>query len=168
MKNSRLAPLFLAFLLAGFVAFVAHSSKQLPDRVATHFNLHGKPDGWMSRAQHVKFTVGIGVGTPVLVLGVFALVGKMKGWGVNIPNKAYWLAPERAQATFTFLQNHSFWLAGLIVAFHAGLFQSVLLANTQHPAHLSFNHMIWLTSGFLLLLTVWIVTLFRRFRLPAA
>lgn len=168
MKNHRLALLFLGFLLAGFVAFVAHSSKQLPNRVATHFNLHGKADGWMSRAQHVKFTLGVGVGTPLLVVGVFALVGKMKGWGLNLPNKDYWLAPEREQATFAYLQSHGFWLASLMVVFHAGLFQSVLLANAQRPAHLASSHLVWLTSVFLLLLAVWIIALLRRFRLPSA
>ena len=164
----RIGWLALVCLLAGFVAFVAHSSKQLPDRVATHFDLHGRPNGWMTRAQHVKFTIGVGVGTPVLILGVFALVGKMKGWGLNIPNKAFWLAPERQQATFDFLQGHSFWLAGLLIVFHAILFETVVIANAQRPVLLSSTHFVTLLGGFLTLLFVWIVVLLVRFRRPAA
>jgi serine/threonine-protein kinase len=165
---SRLGLLLLAFLLAGFVAFIGHSSKQLPDRVATHFDLHGKPNGWMTRAQHVKFSVGVGVGTPVLVVGVFALVRKTKGWGLNIPNKAFWLAPERQQTTFAFLRRHGYWLAGSLVIFHAGLFESVVLANSRTPAYLAPTHVAWLTGGFLVFLAIWIAVLFARFRRPVA
>ncbi len=168
MKNSRIAPLAVACLIAGFVAFVAYSSKQLPDHVATHFDLHGKPNGWMTRAQHLKFSIGVGVGTPLFVLGVFALVAKMKGWGLNIPNKQFWLAPERQQAMFDFLRAHSFWLAGLMIVFHAALFHSIVLANSQRPAFLPSTHVAWLIGGFLALLVVWIVILLRRFRRPAA
>ncbi|MGB8170184.1 MAG: DUF1648 domain-containing protein [Chthoniobacteraceae bacterium] len=167
MKNSRIGPLFLAFLLAAFVAFVAYSSKELPDRVATHFDLHGKANGWMTRAQHLKFTIGVGVGTPLFILGVFALVAKMKGWGLNIPNKDYWLAPEQQEQTYAFLQRHGMWLACLMVVFHAGMFESVVLANSQAPAFLSPAHVAWLTGGFIALLVVWIAMLFLRFRVPS-
>ncbi len=165
--SSRIGLLLLAFLLAGFVAFVAHSSKQLPDRVATHFNLHGKADGWMTRAHHLKFMIGVGVGTPLFIVGVFALVAKMKGWGLNIPNKAYWVAPERQEETFGFLFRHGIWLACLMVVFHAGLFESVALANAHAPPFLPSTHVAWLTGGFIALLVVWITTLLMRFRAPA-
>ena len=166
--SRRIGWLALACLLAAFVAFVAHSSGQLSARVATHFDLHGKPNGWMTRAQHLKFTLGVGVGTPVFILGVFAAVAKMKGWGLNIPHKAYWLAPERQQATFDFLRGHSLWLAGLLVVFHAALFESIVIANSQSPALLSTSHTTGLIGGFLTLLLVWIVILLMRFRRPSA
>lgn len=162
----RFGLLALACVLAAFVAFVAHSSKQLPDRVATHFDTHGRPNGWMTRAQHVKFSIGAGVGTPLLIVGIFALVRKLKGWGLNVPNKAFWLAPERQQATFDFLQRQGFWLAGLIVLFHGALFQSVVIANSHVPPTLPASHVAWISGGFLVLVSAWIVALFRHFRHP--
>ena len=162
----RIGLLALACLLAAFVAFVAHSSQQLPDRVATHFDARGKPNGWMTRAQHVKFTIGLGVGTPVFVLGVFALVTKLNGWGLNIPHKAFWLAPERQQATYDFLQQHSLWLAGLMIIFHGALFESIAIANARQPVLLSSTSALGLIGCFLALLAVWVVVLFLRFRRP--
>jgi hypothetical protein len=121
----------------------------------------------MTRAQHLKFMIGVGVGTPVFIVAVFALVAKMKGWGLNIPNKAYWLAPERQEETGRYLFRHGIWLACLMVVFHAGLFESVVIANSHTPAFLPSAHVAWLTGGFIALLVVWITVLLIRFRIPA-
>src|SRR5947208_13832382 len=100
--SNRIGWLALVCLFAAFAACVAHFSKQLPDRVATHFGGTGHPNGWMTRTQYRNFTLGLGLGTPVFILAVFAIVERLRGVGLNIPNKAYWLEPDRQQATFAF------------------------------------------------------------------
>ena len=160
--------LVLLMLFAAFVADVAFFSRQLPNRVATHFDLHGKANGWMSREQYRNFTLGVGLGTSVFVVGVLALVQKIGGRGLNLPNKEFWLAEERREATYQFLQSHFLWLGGLIVVFHAGLFHAVVAANSHTPALLSPAWTIALLAGDLVLIGTWLVVLLKRFRLPAA
>jgi serine/threonine-protein kinase len=164
--SHRIGLLAILCLLAAFVAFTARTSARLPDRVATHFDIHGKPNGWMTKSQHLKFTIGVGVGTPLIVLGVFVFVRRMKGWGLNIPNKDFWLAPERREATFDFLIRHGFWLAALMIAFHAALFEAVVIANASRPVLLPATQMAWLTGIFVALLGIWLATLVLRFRRP--
>src|SRR5688572_18882254 len=73
-SSSRVGLMALAFLMVAFLADAAWFSRQLPPRVATHFDFHGQADGWMTRADYRKFTIVVGIATPLLVLGVFALV----------------------------------------------------------------------------------------------
>ncbi|HYR58970.1 MAG TPA: DUF1648 domain-containing protein, partial [Chthoniobacteraceae bacterium] len=108
-SSRRIGWLALACLFAAFAAGVAHFSRQLPERVATHFGVNGRPNGWMSRTQYRNFTIGIGIGTPVFIVATFAIVERLKGWGVNIPNRAYWLDPARRDATFAFIERQGFW-----------------------------------------------------------
>ena len=156
----------LALVLAGFVAYVMAKSAQLPAVVATHFDVHGEANGWMSREKHLYFTLGIGTLMPLFIVGVFAFVRRCQGWGLNIPNKAYWLAPERQAATFDYLSRQVLWLATLAAVFQAAIFKSILDANSVRPPALPMQLTMWLTGGFLVLIAIWAVGLLVRFRLP--
>jgi uncharacterized membrane protein len=59
--------------LAGLGAFMASVYGQLPVRIATHFDLHGTPNGWMDRGQA---TFGIGG----LALALWALIRFSPRW----------------------------------------------------------------------------------------
>ena len=52
----------------GLAALVAATYSRLPQRVATHFDLHGVPNGWMDRSTHAWAMVAVGVGVPLLLL----------------------------------------------------------------------------------------------------
>ena len=86
---------------------------------------------------------------------------------INLPNRDYWLAPERRPQTFGYLRNHAIWLACLVLAFLTVVYYAVLQANTQAEPRLPEN-MLLLTVGFLALTGAWVVTLLRHLRLPAA
>jgi uncharacterized membrane protein len=88
-------PLLLTVLLwTLFAAYVWTSAPQLPERVATHFGAGGEPNGWMSRAGHVRFTLLFGLIVPAFVIAIFATMPRFGDRWMNIPNKDYWLAPE--------------------------------------------------------------------------
>jgi len=72
---------------------------QLPARLASHFDAGGQPNGWSSK--FVYFAVQ---GLVVLLLAL--CFGALPRWVerapnglVNLPNKDYWLAPERRTTT---------------------------------------------------------------------
>lgn len=158
----------LALLWIAFAAYVWLTAAQLPERVATHFGMAGEPNGWMTRAGHVQFTLLFGLGVPAFVLGIFAIIGRCGDRWLNIPNKEYWLAPERRQATFDFIARQGFWFAGLFIAFLAGIHHSILAANSRSPVALPASDVGWIAGPYLVATLVWVAIFIGRFaRRPA-
>ena len=158
----------LALLWVGFAAYVWFSAAQLPERVATHFGVGGEPNGWMTRAGHVRFTLVAGVAIPAFVLGVFALVRYCGDAGLNIPHKAYWLAPERRQETIAFIQRQGVWFAAVMIVFLAGLHRSIVAANVRSPVSLPPGEVGWVAGGLIASSLIWAACFFVRFsRKPA-
>jgi len=162
VKSFR-AILLIAGLWLAFAAYVWLTAPQLPERVATHFGAGGKADGWMTRAGHLQFTLLMGFALPAFFLAIFAFIRRCNGWGLNIPHKEYWLAPERRAQTFDFIQRQGFWLAAIQIAFFAVIHRSILAANARSPATLSAADAGWLGIGFLVAMIVWIVCFIGRF-----
>jgi hypothetical protein len=156
--------LVLALFCAGFVGYVLVSSRQLPERVATHFNIRGEPDDWMHRSTHVAFMIAAGLGLPTILIGLCALSGILPAALVNIPRSAYWLAPERRRETARWLVGHSFWMGYLALAFMGGIQFLVVEANRRAPAQLSTAGILTWAGLFLVATVVWSLVLLRHFR----
>jgi uncharacterized membrane protein len=151
--------------LAGYVWFTL---PQLPEHVATHFGASGEPNGWMTRVGHVQFTLVMSAVVTLFVLGIFAIVRHCQGWGLNIPHKDYWLAPERREETFDFIQRQGLWFAGLFIVFLAGIHHSILAANARTPVRLPTSEVTWIAGSFIVASVVWVVVFIVRFsRKPA-
>jgi uncharacterized membrane protein len=156
--------LIIWLIFAGYVWF---SSEQLPERVATHFGARGEPNGWMSREGHLRFMLFFGAALPVFILGLFVFIRRTHGWGLNIPHRDYWLAPERREDTLASIQRDGSWLAGLLIMFLAAIHYSIVAANAQTPAVLPMTQFIGIVGGFLLAMGAWsVVFLGRFFRRP--
>ncbi len=129
--------LALGVVMIGFLADAVLTAHHLPERLATHFGEDGEANGWMTRAGHVRFILGFGLGVPLFILAVSAMVARLGGKGLNIPNRDYWLAPERRAQTLAFMQRRLVWFACLLVLFFALINHLILSANTQTPVRLS-------------------------------
>ena len=167
MNRARRVPLIA--LLVAWVAMVAQilaTAPLLPARVATHFDLAGKPNGWMTRSTHVSATIAFGFLVPGFILGIAALIRYLNGPGCNIPHRDYWLAPERRTATMDFIFNHCVWLGCLLVVFHMGLHQVILWANQAQPVALSSVQMNLLSGAMLSGVILWVILLIVRFLRP--
>jgi uncharacterized membrane protein len=164
MKRLRGPAFLLALLYAGFVGFVFVSAGQLPERVATHFNAHGQPNGWMSRSGHILFVFILGTVLPVLIIGLLSFVRSLPAALINVPNRDYWLAPERQGETSAYLLKHGFWFACIIVCFVAGIHYLILQANTQATIKLATPLLLTFSGLFLAALTTWAVMMLRHFR----
>jgi len=170
MRNRRSLPPFLPLALAwlGFAAYVWLTAGQLPERVATHFGANGEPNGWETQAGYVRFTLIFGAVVPAFVLGTFLFIRYLDGWGMNIPHKDYWLAPERQGQTFAFIQRQGAWFAALLIAFFAGVHYTILAANAHPHASLPPTFLPWIVGPFLVATIVWCAIFLRRFfRKPA-
>lgn len=164
----KLRLLVLLLCWAAFAGYVWRTSAQLPERVATHFGADGAPNGWMTRAGHVRFTVLMGIGTSAFVVAVFAFIRWIGDAGLNIPHKQYWLAPERRDATYDFIQRQGFLFAALMLGFIAAVHHSILVANARTPASLALADAGWLGGVFLVATLAWVgIFIGRFFRKPA-
>jgi uncharacterized membrane protein len=167
VRQLRAPLLVLVALWIGMGAFVWATFDQLPERVATHFGLGGAPNGWMTRSGHVKFIMGFTIGLPVFLHLLFVGIRALGGTGCNIPNRQYWLAPGRQEATLAYVQQKFAWFICLLVAFFAGIHYVILNANTRAPATLSWPLFSTVLGSFLLLQLVWLALLLIPFlRVP--
>ena len=154
----------LLILFVCFAGYVVVTTQHLPPRVATHFNASGHADGWMSRTSILKFTLGFGFGLPAFLVTLFGLLRYLPNSMINIPDRDYWLAPERRDATYAMVWHHSFWLGSLTVALMAGLHYRIPRANAVSPPGISTMQITVLCGSFLLGTLAWILTLLRKLK----
>lgn len=166
MFRKLLPAAVLAGSYAGFVAALMLTYDKLPPRVASHFNASGIPDGWMPRNAYVWSMVGIGVYLPAFMIGSFYVVRFCSPSVINLPNRDYWLAPERSAESNDILFRFGLWLASLVVLLVLGLHLLTVAANTARPVVLS--SYVWaILAGFLAGVGALVFFLCRRFqRLP--
>lgn len=156
------AVLTLAAVYGGFAAYVLTSSKSLPPRVATHFNAAGRPDGWMSRSQHVTWALAGGAVVPLIVVATMFAARFASDDAWNLPRKAYWLAADRRGETMDYLLRHAVWLGCWLVLFFAGLQYLLVEANARRPAAMG-ERVWWLVGVFVAGVAAWIIVLARHF-----
>lgn len=164
-KLIRHPALLLAVLYAVFVVILVRDAARLPERMATHFDWRGQPDGWMSSQGYLTFMAVFGFLFPLFPAALCLLLRFLPASVINIPHREYWLAPERRGETVGYLVRHMLWLSCLMSGLTIVLHQLTVEANQQVPPQLS--NAIW---GYLVLFLVgvflWIFTLVRHFRLP--
>ncbi len=153
----------LAALLSALAAFVWTTAGTLPPTVASHFGFDGTANGFSSRAVYTA-------GMLVLVVALPALVGVLPGWlgrkagvGLNIPHRAWWLAPERRESTLNFLAAHGAAFALLLAAFLAWVHWLVVQAHQASPARLPFERVLPALLGLGLASAAWVGALVWRF-----
>jgi uncharacterized membrane protein len=163
MKSSLAPVVLLALLYVGFLGYMFASTPALPDRVATHFNFAGQPDGWMTRTQHLVFMTLFGIGLPLIFVLLSFLTRILPNDVINVPRRDYWLAPQRRDETMRYLMRHCWWPACLAVVFVAGIQYLVVEANRQAPAQFSLTGILLIATGFAAGIVVWAIVMMRHF-----
>lgn len=158
---SRRVPtvLFLGLILELFAKAAAVWSR-LPERVAVHFDASGIPNGWSSRSGLIL--------TIAALIALFAasylaagLIARLPDRLINLPRKAYWLAPERRAETLEWLAGWTRWFLVVTLAFLVLTFIAVFEANLVVPPRLSLP--VWFIGGFAVLVVAMIARVFWRF-----
>ena len=148
------------------ILFVAGTASGLPPTVASHFDAAGQPNAFMSRSGYVRFVLCVAVGLPALVVAILWTVYS-RATDLKLPNREYWLAPERLDRTRAFLVAHSVWFGSLLVTLACFVHWLELGANRQQPPHLSNQSFAVVLIAFLIATAAWISALIFAFRRPA-
>lgn len=158
--------MFVLFVACA-VAFVWHTSSGLPALVASHFGPSGAANGFMPHAFYVRFMIAFVIGLPTLMVFVtWQVLGGSKV-RINLPNRNYWLAPERCAETIAFLRAGVIWFGGLLVTFLCYVHWLVIAANRVRPPHLAGPWLIGGLVAFLVLMLIWLKVLLGHFRARA-
>jgi hypothetical protein len=124
----------LSVLLALAAGFVLFTAGPLPVVVASHFGAGGGANGFMPRDAYVMFMLALVVGLPTLLTGLAALVRLLPVERINLPDRDYWLAPERQEETVAYLERHGARLAAVLAVFLCFVHWLVVKANVVQPA----------------------------------
>ena len=95
MYRRRIAQTILFTLPLVAAVHMAVYYPQLPERMATHFGPNGQADGWMSKSAFTAFFLIMITFMTALMSGIGTLIRVLPPEMINLPNKEYWLAPER-------------------------------------------------------------------------
>ncbi|HEY6167581.1 MAG TPA: DUF1648 domain-containing protein [Verrucomicrobiae bacterium] len=129
----------IIILLALAVSLVAQAAwyfPQMPERMASHFDASGAPNGWMSKHQFFSFLTGLTGVLMLVFVGLPVVLPKIPTSLINLPHKAYWLAAERRQTTLRFFGEWFLWQGCAMLAFVALVQELVYRANLGDSRHL--------------------------------
>lgn len=151
-------------LLTCAALFVVATGQSLPGVVASHFDAAGDANGFMARSTYVPFMFVIVVLVPLALAIIPQQMFRNPRVRINLPNRDYWLAPERRAETVEFLSRQAVRFSTILLAFLCYVHWLVIQANKSVPPKLSSQ---WLVAGlvvFLVATLVWVVALVGRFR----
>src|SRR5262249_10675117 len=120
----------------------------------------------MTRDGYRWFMLFFTVGLPLLIVLAIAGLPRLMPQYTNLPNREYWLAPERRAQAFDVLTTSALWFGCLIEVFLCSVHWHVVQANAHHPPQLANGPFLTSLGLFLAALVVWIIMLIRQFRIP--
>jgi hypothetical protein len=151
-------------VMVATILAVTATSIALPDRIATHFAIDGHASGFMPRGTYLVAMGFLAVGVPALILlGVGGAV-RRASTRVKIPDRDYWLSPERREATSEWLAQHTARLAAGACAFAFAVHVALIRANSFVPPRLEPVVSTGLLAGSLGAVLIWVYSFARRFR----
>src|SRR5256885_8999011 len=128
--NSPLKPVhaWIAIVLL-HAAQTIYYFPRLPAIVAQHFDAAGRPNGWASRDGFFIFSWMILLGISAIFMLTPRMLRRVPVSLINLPNKDYWLAPERKQESLRFLERDLEWMGVLTVGFITLVMHFAIRAN---------------------------------------
>ena len=166
MPNIRL-PSSIFFTL-GLLAAVqyAYYAPSMPEIMGSHFSGNGAANSWQTKSAFFAMEIFFVVLAAVVGFAVPRVIAAMPVSLINLPNKGFWLAPERREETFGYLQTHMAWFGCALLAFLLFVMELVFRANLQRPPRLNSTAFIAALVGFLLYAMISTLRLIVRFAKP--
>jgi len=154
----------IALLGGAALVFVTMTSADLPEFPAAHFGADGTPNAFMTRRGYVAFMYFFVAVVPLFVSLLPVLVGRRWPNSLNIPNRDYWLGPERRPDTFATVEARTRLLAGAMIVFICYVHWLVVQANAAMPQRLDEEQFMVGLGIFALFIIGWIGSFYMRFR----
>jgi uncharacterized membrane protein len=168
MSNTRLpSSVFFVLAMLGAVQYFYYAP-QLPEVLGSHFAGNGVVNGWQTKAAFFGMELAVVILAAVVGFGIPRIIGAMPVSLINLPNKEFWLSPERREETFGYLQMHMAWFGCALLAFLLFVMELVFRANLQRPVRMNSAAFVAALVAFLVFSgasTVRLVVRFARIRI---
>jgi uncharacterized membrane protein len=157
MSNRRLPnSIFFALILVAAVQ-LNYYAQRLPEIVGSHFGASGLASGWQTKAAFFTVELTVIVVATIVSFGVPRLIAAMPASAINLPNKDFWLSPERREETFAYMCTQMAWFGCALLAFLLYVMELVFRANLQAPPRLNNTAFIPALVVFVVFSTGWTV-----------
>jgi uncharacterized membrane protein len=163
MSNTRLpnSIFFALVLVAGLQS--AYYASRIPEILGSHFGKSGFASAWQTKAAFFSTELIIIVLATFVSFGIPRIIAVMPASRINLPNKEFWLSPERREDTLAFLRAQIAWLGCVLLAFLLFVMELVFRANLQKPPQLNTAVFVPALLGFLAFSTTWTIRLVLHF-----
>ena len=164
--DSRLPKLIFMLLVLYATIHFSYVYPQLPPVVASHFDGRGVANGWQPKSAFFVAFVALSVLVVVIGFAVPQILTVLPPQLINLPNKQYWLAPERITETQEFFGAYFAWFGCalylvMIFAFDFAVRTNLHPENPPNP--ISFWYVL---GGLLLFLLFWSIRMMAKFLRP--
>lgn len=157
----------LLILVAVFsVIQIALQAPYLRSPMAVRFNLAGEAVGWNSAQTFATINLVLVAAIVSAFLILPGMLSRRRRLKWRLPNRAYWLAPERLPKTIEYLQRQFLWYGIVTLLLLMAVFQLVVDANVPTPPRLDVERLGWLLAGYAAFIVVWVWSLWRKFARP--
>jgi uncharacterized membrane protein len=163
MRTSRLVFLFviLIMLLESVRLWLIS-----PATMAAHFNVQGTPDRFVPKLDFFGFELQTVMIVIIIGLASQLLLVVLPLELINVPNRSYWLAPERREATREKVGSFvDVMFTAILVVIHMA-FELAVSANLQTPIRFAAAYMIPMILSFFIISLGTLFWLARSFRKP--
>lgn len=160
MRNISL--LVFIILLALCLAHAVYYYPHLPDRVASHFGASGQPDAWSGKETFMKIYLGVVAFIAILFPGMGFIFRKTPASLINLPNKDYWLSPERKQETIDVLSRQFLWFGSATLLLLLDIFHQAFKVHLGKAQAL--EHPVASIVAYVVFSVLWSVGLTVKFR----
>jgi uncharacterized membrane protein len=124
--------IFFALALFGALQYIYYAPR-LPKVLGSHFAGNGAVNAWQSKAAFFSTELAVVILAAVVGFGIPRIIGAMPVSLINLPNKEFWLSPERRDETLSYIRVWSAWFGCGLLAFLLFAMGLVFRANLHTP-----------------------------------
>lgn len=144
MSKSRYPSIIFLIVSIASIALPLFYYPHLPNTIASHFNFRNEADGWMNKNTFLIVEIAVAVFLSGMFLLIAYFIPKLPNSIINLPNKNYWLSPERREESLQVFTRFIYWFGSLTLGFLTLISQEVIITNMRIRTTISSNIWIYL------------------------
>jgi uncharacterized membrane protein len=164
VDDPRLPRLLYFVLLISSLLMMVYYYPQMPRRMASHFAADGRINGWQSREGFFALMLLVTSSSAIICFFVPRQIAAQPNHRINLPNRDFWLAPERREQTMRFIAAMMGWFGcGVLIVLISGTYLA-LQANLAPYGRFNSEAMLVVLAAFLVSLFIWLIRFIRHFQ----
>ncbi len=160
MNRSRWLWIFFGLLILATGVQLICFCPQLPERLASRFDGHGKAIEWCSKASFLRSNLVVFLLVVLLFPVLWIILPWIPASMINVPHKDFWLAPERYAYGLTLVRDFLLCMGCLTLMCVAAFMHVTMRANLTAQPNLGYAP--WIIVGLYLSLVLGSVAWFFR------